>query len=80
MNPIVGPSLFMGVAAQASVPPTLALPLVWVTVLVWAMVAVLLASVVGILSARERQSSESGYAVGAPPCAGRLRPCLVCLR
>ncbi|MFI5396002.1 MAG: hypothetical protein ACHQ9S_10755 [Candidatus Binatia bacterium] len=80
MNPIFGPSLFMTAAAQASVPPSLALPLMWVTVLVWAMVALLLVSVVGILSAREHQPSESGNAVGAQRCAGRLRPCFACLR
>jgi cytochrome c-type biogenesis protein CcmH/NrfF len=55
------------------------LPLVWVTVLVWAMVALLLVSVVGILSARERRPSQSRYAVRAQPCTGRLGPCFGCL-
>ncbi len=80
MSPIFGPPLTGALEAYVSgvAPTPLALPLVWGTVLVWAMVAVLLASVAAILGAGERRQAEGGAAVHVRRPA--TMPCYACCR
>ncbi|MBI4517052.1 MAG: hypothetical protein HY699_14695 [Deltaproteobacteria bacterium] len=55
MNSIFGlPLTALAAYAGDALPAPLSLPLLWATVLVWAMIALLLAAVAGIVGAGER--------------------------
>ena len=80
MNGIFGvPFGTLGPALASGMPGSMMVPLLWVTVLVWAAVAVLLAAVAGIVSARERKQPASRGCVGVPSRGATLRLCPGCV-